>query len=73
MKPTDDNGSLWQRIGNPMDEWPEWVPFLGVGDAYTLGSKVTYNGKRYICVAVGGDGISNIWKPDEWGWEEVKE
>ena len=69
--PATDNGSLWQRIGNPADEWPEWVQFLGVGDAYRLGDKVTHNGKRWVCTAVGGDGIFNIWEPGVWGWSEA--
>lgn len=69
-KPSTDKGSLWQRIGNPLDEWPEWVPYLGVGDAYRLGDKVTHNGKRWICTAVGGDGIWNIWEPGVYGWTE---
>ncbi|MCL2045716.1 MAG: alpha-amylase [Oscillospiraceae bacterium] len=64
--------SLWQEIGNPADEYPMWVPFLGVGDAYRLGDKVTHNGKKWICTGVGGDGIWNVWEPGVWGWEEVR-
>ena len=70
-KPSTDGGALWQRIGNPEDEYPEWVPYLGVGDAYRLGDKVTHNGKRWICTAVGGDGIWNIWEPGVYGWDEL--
>ena len=69
-KPSTDNGSLWQKIGNPAEEWPEWVQFYGVGDAYTLGDKVTHNGKRWICTGVGGDGKWNIWEPGVYGWTE---
>lgn len=74
-KPSTNNGSLWQKIGNPNDEWPEWAPYLGIGDAYRLGDKVTHNGKRWVCTAVGGDGIFNIWEPGDpplgYGWTEV--
>ena len=70
-RPSTDNGSLWQKIGDPGEEWPDWVPFLGVGDAYRLGDKVTHNGKHWICTAVGGDGIWNIWEPGVYGWTEA--
>ena len=69
--PPASTPSLWQLIGNPADEWPQWVPFLGVGDAYRMGDRVTHNGKRWIVTAVGGDGIWNIWEPGVWGWTEV--
>jgi len=72
-KPTEDKkGSLWQKIGDPGEEWPMWVPFLGVGDAYRMGDKVTHNGKRWIVTQVGGDGIFNIWEPGVFGWEVVE-
>ena len=73
QKPSENNGSLWQRIGNPWEEYPEWSPFLGVGDAYRLGDKVTHNGKKWVCSEVGGDGIWNIWEPGVYGWTEVTE
>ena len=71
-KPSTNNGSLWQRIGNPNDEYPEWTVWYGVGDAYVIGSKVTRNGKKWICTEVGADG-KNIWEPGVWGWTEVTE
>jgi hypothetical protein len=72
VKPSKDKGSLWQKIGDPGEEWPAWAPFLGVGDAYRMGDKVTHNGKRWVVVAVGGDGIFNIWEPGVFGWEVVE-
>ena len=73
IKPTEDKkGSLWQKIGNPGEEWPDWMPFLGVGDAYRLGDKVTHNGKRWVCTSVGGDGVFNIWEPGVYGWTETE-
>lgn len=33
----------------PTDEWPEFVQPTGVHDAYTVGNKITFNGKHYVC------------------------
>ena len=33
----------------PVDEYPEYVAPSGAHDAYKIGDKVTYNGKKYIC------------------------
>ena len=63
-------GSLWKRIGNPLEEWPEWSQPIGTLDAYTLGAKVSHNGKRWICTGVGGDGVWNVWEPGVYGWSE---
>jgi len=62
--------SLWKRIGNPADEWPEWSAPIGTEDAYKMGDKVSHNGKKWICTAVGGDGVYNIWEPGVYGWSE---
>ena len=69
-KPTEDNGSLWKKIGNPGEEWPEWSQPIGTLDAYAIGDKVTHNGKRWICTGVGGDGKWNVWEPGVYGWTE---
>ena len=53
----------------PVDEYPEFVQPTGAHDAYNIGDKVTYNGKKYICQ------MNNcVWTPDAYpsGWEEVK-
>ena len=63
--------SLWKRIGNPNDEYPEWSQPIGIEDAYKMGDKVTYNGKKWVVTQVGGDGIYNIWQPGVYGWAEV--
>ena len=43
----------------PADEWPEYKQPTGAHDAYHVGDKITYKGKRYTCVM---DGC--VWTPD---------
>lgn len=50
------------------EEYPEYVQPTGAHDAYKIGDKVTYNGKKYICK------LDNcVWNPDTYpaGWEKV--
>ena len=51
----------------PGDEWPEYKRPIGAHDAYHVGDKITYNGKRCTCVL---DGC--VWPPDVYpqGWQE---
>lgn len=52
------------------DEYPEYKQPAGAHDAYHVGDKITYNGKKYICK------LDNcVWAPDVYpaGWEEVVE
>lgn len=52
------------------EEYPEYVQPTGAHDAYKIGDKITYNGKKYICK------LDNcVWNPDEYpaGWQEVLE
>lgn len=52
------------------DEYPEYVQPTGAHDAYKIGDKITYNGKKYIYK------LDNcVWNPDEYpaGWQEVLE
>lgn len=52
------------------DEYPQYVQPTGAHDAYHIGDKITYNGKKYVCK------LDNcVWSPDEYpaGWEEVVE
>lgn len=49
------------------EEWPEYVRPTGAHDAYCVGDKVTFNGRRIICV------MDNcVWSPDVYpaAWEE---
>ena len=52
------------------DEYPEYKQPNGSTDAYQVGDKITYNGKKYKCI------LANcVWTPDAYpaGWEEVTE
>lgn len=53
----------------PVEEYPEYVQPTGAHDAYHVGDKITYNGKKYICK------LDNcVWTPDAYpaGWEVVE-
>lgn len=54
----------------PVDEYPLYKQPSGAHDAYKVGDKITYNGKKYVCKL---DGC--VWTPDDYpaGWEEVVE
>lgn len=53
----------------PTDEWPEWEQRQGAHDAYRVGDKVSYKGKRYICK------LLTTYAPDVYppAWEEYIE
>ena len=57
--------SLWVRVDNPAEEWPEWVQPLGSTDAYPMGAKVSHNEKHWI-----SNVDANIWEPGVYGWSE---
>ena len=54
----------------PTEEYPEYVQPTGAHDAYKVGDKITYNGKKYECIY---DGC--VWTPDAYpaGWRLVEE
>ena len=57
-------------VEEPKEEYPEYIQPTGAHDAYHVGDKITYNGKKYICK------LDNcVWNPDTYpaGWEEVVE
>lgn len=60
-----DSPSLWVRIDDPAQEWPEWVQPTGGTDAYALGAKVSHNDKHWI-----SDYENNVWEPGVFGWHE---
>ena len=66
-KPSE-NPSMWTRIGNPLEEFPEWIQPLGAHDAYSKGAKVSYNGKKWT-----SDSVGNVWEPGVYGWTEYVE
>ena len=60
--------SLWTRISDPTQEWPEWIQPTGAHDAYAKGAKVSHNGKHWVSTA-----NDNVWEPGVYGWEEATE
>lgn len=53
------------------DEWPAYQQPTGAHDAYYAGDKITYNGKRYICIMP--ENAACTYPPDVYpaGWQEV--
>ena len=52
-----------------VEEYPLYVQPTGSHDAYKIGDKITFNGKRYTCT------MDNcVWDPSTYpnAWEEVK-
>ena len=64
----EDSPSLWVRIADPAQEWPEWVQPTGSTDAYAQGAKVSHNGSKWT-----SDVDANTWEPGVYGWTEVTE
>lgn len=62
----DTATSLWVRVDNPAEEWPEWRQPVGSADAYPLGAKVIHNEKHWISTV-----DNNVWEPGVYGWDEV--
>lgn len=58
--------SLWTRIADPAEEWPEWAQPIGAHDAYQTGDKVSHNGKHWT-----SDTDGNVWEPGVYGWTEA--
>ena len=58
--------SLWKKIGDPTEEWPEWSQPIGAGDAYMKDDKVSHNGTHWVSTC-----DNNVWEPGVYGWEAV--
>ena len=52
--------SLFVRVDDPGEEWPEWVQPTGAHDAYPLGAKVSHNEKHWISLI-----DANVYEPTE--------
>lgn len=63
-------GEGTEEPSEPTAEYPEFKQPTGAHDAYNIGDKITFNGKKYICQMNGC-----VWTPDAYpaGWEEVVE
>ena len=70
-KPSE-NPSSWARIGDPGEEWPEWLQPGGGYNAYHIGDKVTHKGERWVCTETDGAG-NNTWEPGVYGWTKYTE
>ena len=57
--------SLWTRIADPAQEWPEWIQPTGAHNAYALGAKVSHAGKHWV-----SNVANNVWEPGVYGWTE---
>ena len=57
----------------PTEEYPEYKQPTGAHDAYYKDDKITFEGKKYICIAP--DGVAVVWSPTEYPayWQEVTE
>lgn len=62
----DVTPSLWAKVGDPAEEFPEWSQPIGSHDAYMLGDKVSYNGQHWVSTA-----DNNVWQPGVYGWEVI--
>lgn len=58
--------SLWVRVDDPGEEWPEWVQPTGAQDAYSKGAKVSHTQKHWVSNVDG-----NVWEPGAVGTETL--
>ena len=52
----------------PVEEYPEYKQPTGAHDAYKVGDKITFEGKKYTCI------LDNcVWSPTEYpsAWQEI--
>lgn len=62
----DSAASLWSKIGDPTEEYPNWSRPIGAHDAYAEGDRVTFGEKHWVSELSG-----NVWEPGVYGWSEV--
>ena len=62
-------GESSEEPQEPADEWPEFTQPTGAHDAYYTGDKITYKGKRYVCIMP--ENVACTYSPDVYpaGWE----
>lgn len=60
-----------EQAENPVEPQPEEYPPFVMGHWYYTGDKVTFEGKRYTCIAPKG--AVCVWSPKDYPtyWEEV--
>ena len=56
----------------PGEEYPEYKQPTGNHDAYHKDDKITFEGKKYICIAL--DGVACVWSPTDYPayWQLVE-
>ena len=64
--PPDVTPSLWVRVDDPAEAWPEWRQPTGATDAYPSGAKVSHGGKHWVSTV-----DANVWEPGVYGWTEA--
>ena len=57
--------ALWERIPDPAEEWPEWIPPIGSTGLYAFGARCSHIGKHWI-----SDYDNNGYEPGVFGWHE---
>lgn len=62
----DITQSLWTKVGDPTEEYPEWSQPIGSHDAYNIGDKVSFDSKHWV-----SDVDANVWQPGVYGWSEI--
>lgn len=65
----DTASSLYVEIADPSNEYPEFKQPAGAHDAYAKGSKVTFEGKKYVSLI-----DANVYSPTAYpaGWSLVE-
>ena len=60
--------SLWTEISDPREEYPEFIQPTGAHNAYSIGSKITFNNIHYI-----SEIENNVWSPIDFprGWRKI--
>lgn len=61
--------SLFVEVADPSIEYPDFKQPTGAHDAYNIGDKVTFKGKKYISII-----NANVWSPEAYpaGWDLVE-
>ncbi len=62
----DVSPSLWVRVDNPAEEWPEWVQPISSAEAYPMNAKVSHNEQHWVSIV-----DNNVWEPGVYGWTGV--
>ena len=65
----DTTVSLFVEVADPSIEYPDFKQPTGAHDAYNIGDKVTFKGKKYISII-----NANVWSPEAYpaGWDLVE-